>query len=926
MTINDIERDPAVVEEQPITDEVTDEQVDTAPVEQAETVDASGVQEQEPDIRLLPVLPLRGTVVFPLSVVPLAAAQPRSIRLIDEVMSGDRVVAMVMQKDAEIEGAGPDDCYTVGTITTIHTMMRVPDGSVRLAVQGTERMKILEWISEEPFLMARVQVWPEPFDETVEVQALSRNTLDLFQRLVSIVSHLPDELVTAALNVDDPRHLVYLVATNLRMDPEEKQALLELESVKEKLERLNAFIAKELDVLELGKKLQSEVQEEMSKSQREYYLREQLKAIQRELGETNETEAEVNELRTKIDEAGMPEEAEREAKRELDRLSKLPPAAAEYGVIKTYLDWLTSMPWNKSTENEIDIQKTREILEAEHYGLDKIKERILEYLAVRKLKQQQAEERGETPVNREPILLLVGPPGVGKTSLAQSIAKSLGRELTRMSLGGVRDEAEIRGHRRTYVGAMPGRIVQAIRRAGSNDPVFVLDEVDKLGNDWRGDPSSALLEVLDPEQNNSFRDHYLDVAFDLSKVMFIATANLLDTIPAPLRDRMEILELSGYTDEDKLNIARKYLVPKQLKANGLLFEPKVDDSVDGETAPQRDRTEILKLTDYTEEEKLNLARKYRTPEQLMDNDLPSEPKAHESADGESAEQAEATPAFEFTDAALLQMIRHYTREAGVRNLEREIGTVCRKVATRVAEGREVPASIDVDQVREFLGRPRFFYEEAAARTAQPGVSIGVGVSSVGGDIMFIEATRMPGKGAWTVTGQLGDVMKESAQAALSLVRSRAKDFAIDPDFLQHSDIHIHVPAGAIPKDGPSAGVAITTALVSLLSGIPVRDDVAMTGEITLRGQVMPVGGIKEKSLAARRAGLTTFILPKRNEVDLDDLPQELKDEMTFVTATTIDEALAVSMPEEFHRRRAEFANSPVASVGSSQQGIVAAQG
>jgi ATP-dependent Lon protease len=880
MTMNDTERDPVVIDEQPSAEGVTEELVSAAPDDDATTADVTEQPEPVRDIRLLPVLPLRGTVVFPLSVVPLAAAQPRSIRLIDEVMSGDRVVAMVMQKDAEVEGAGPEDCYEIGTVTTIHTMMRVPDGSVRLAVQGTERMKILEWISEEPFLMARVEVWPEPIDDSVEVQALSRNTLDLFQRLVSIVSHLPDELVTAALNVDDPRHLVYLVATNLRMEPEEKQALLELESVKEKLEKLNAFIAKELDVLELGKKLQSEVQEEMSKSQREYYLREQLKAIQRELGETNETEAEVNELRTKIDEAGMPEEAEREAKRELDRLSKLPPAAAEYGVIKTYLDWLTSMPWNKSTEGDINIPKTREILEAEHYGLEKIKERILEYLAVRKLKQQQAEERGETPVNREPILLLVGPPGVGKTSLAQSIAKSLGRELTRMSLGGVRDEAEIRGHRRTYVGAMPGRIVQAIRRAGSNDPVFVLDEVDKLGNDWRGDPSSALLEVLDPEQNNTFRDHYLDVAFDLSKVMFIATANLLDTIPAPLRDRMEILELSGYTDEDKLNIARKYLVPKQLKANGLVFEPKTE-----EPAPDTDGEAATATAPETD-----------------------------------------APQYSFTDAALLQMIRHYTREAGVRNLEREIGTVCRKVATRVAEGREVSPSIDVDQVREFLGRPRFFYEEAAARTAQPGVSIGVGVSGVGGDIMFIEATRMPGKGAWTVTGQLGDVMKESAQAALSLVRSRAKDFAIDPDFLQNSDIHIHVPAGAIPKDGPSAGVAMATALVSLLSGIPVRDDVAMTGEITLRGQVMPVGGIKEKSLAARRAGLTTFILPKRNEVDLDDLPQELKDEMTFVTATTIDEALAVSMPEEFHRRRAEFANSPVASVGSSQQGIVAAQG
>ena len=826
MTTQDTERNDGV--EATVADPQEPEASSTA-VPQSEDPAAEGTNQPGDAGEELPVLPLRGTVVFPLTVVPLAAAQPRSLLLIDEVMSGDRRVVLVRQKDDEQETAGPDDVYRIGTVATIHQMMRVPDGSVRLAIQGLNRVRISEFTREEPFLVARVQTATETVEESVEVEALSRNTVELFQRLVSLVSHLPDELVTAALNVEDPKHLVYLVATNLRMESDERQRLLELDSLQEKLMMLNGFIAKELDVLELGKKIQTDVQEELGKTQRDYFLREQLKAIQRELGEGEDGESEIAELRQRIDEANMPEEAEREANRELDRLSKLPAAAAEYGVIKTYLDWMASLPWQTTTEGEIDIPRARQILDEDHYDLERVKDRILEYLAVRKLKQDAAttSEDGEavSPA-REPILCFVGPPGVGKTSLAQSIARALGRELTRMSLGGVRDEAEIRGHRRTYVGAMPGRIVQALRRVGSKDPVFVLDEVDKIGNDWRGDPSSALLEVLDPEQNGTFRDHYLDVAFDLSQVMFIATANMLDPIPAPLRDRMEIIDLNGYTDDDKLQIARRYLIPKQLRAHGL-------------------------------------------------------PEEH----------------YQWTDEGLLVVIQGHTREAGVRNLERELGTICRKIATRVAEGREVSRTVGPDDVREYLGRARFMYEELAARTSQPGVAIGVGVTSVGGDIMFIEATRMPGKGSMTVTGQLGDVMRESAQAALSLVRARASELGIPPDFYEKSDLHIHVPAGAIPKDGPSAGTAMTTALVSLLTRVPVREDVAMTGEITLRGQVLPVGGIKEKALAAKRAGVTTFVLPKRNEVDLDDLPEGGREGMTFILASTIDEVVAAAFPE-----------------------------
>ena len=791
----------------------------------------------ENEILELPVLPLRGTVVFPLTVVPLAAAQARSLRLIDEVMSGDRTVALVMQKDAELEGAGPDDVYGVGTISTIHQMMRVPDGTVRLAVQGNERMRILEFIQEEPYLVARVQRAPEIIEESVEVEALTRNTLELFQRLVSLVAHMPDELVTAALNVDDPRHLVYLVATNLRMDAEERQHLLEIDSVRDKLATLNTFILKELDVLELGKKIQSDVQEELGKNQREFYLREQLKAIQRELGEGSETEAEVTELRTKIEESGMPEEALKEARRELDRLSKLPPAAAEYGVIKTYLDWLTTLPWNTSTEGEIDVAKARQILNDEHYDLEKIKDRILEYLAVRKLKQAAAAEAGveDSSLSREPILCFVGPPGVGKTSLAQSIAHALGRELTRMSLGGVRDEAEIRGHRRTYVGAMPGRIIQAIRRAGSNDPVFVLDEVDKLGSDWRGDPSSALLEVLDPEQNNTFSDHYVDVPYDLSKILFIATANQLEPIPAPLRDRMEIIELPGYTFDEKEHIARGHLIGKQLREHGI------------------------------------------------------------SAD-----------MMEMTDKALAKVIVAYTREAGVRNLERRIADICRAVAVEVASGRTEKRVIDEKDVVDILG-PEKFYNEVAERTEVSGVATGLAWTPAGGDILFIEATKMPGKGSLTLTGQLGDVMKESAQAALSYVRSKSQSLGLDANFLEKQDLHVHFPAGAIPKDGPSAGVTIVTALVSLLTGIHARGDTAMTREITLRGQVLPVGGIKEKVLAAHRAGIKRVVLPERNRKDVVDVPDQARQDLDFHFVSNLDEVLAATL------ERSPFAAAPAPS-------------
>ena len=813
-----------------------------------------GKQDEErlniPDV--LPVLPLKETVIYPFAVQPLGVGQERSIRLLDDVMHGKRLVVLVAQKSADTDSAGPDDIFKIGTVSRIARMIRMPEGTIQIIVQGLERVEIGEFTQEKPYLMAHVTQKPDTQEDDNETEAIKRNVVGYFQRLVALVQNVPEGVAAATLNLEEPRQVVYVIATFMQMELELRQKLLELDSVRAKLEELSSYMAHELEIFELGKKIQNSAQEEMGKLQREYLLREQLKAIQRELGEESEEQATVNELRRKIDEAKMPDEALKEANRELSRLEKLPTVSPEYSIIRTYVELLASLPWSKSTGEKIDVPHAREVLDHDHYDLEKIKERILEYLAVRRLKEERVADRlqreaeaatddadaeGRKPtqplqsaeairqINREPILCFVGPPGVGKTSLGQSIARALGRKFARMSLGGIRDEAEIRGHRRTYIGAMPGRIIQTLRRVEANDPVVMLDEVDKVGADWRGDPSSALLEVLDPEQNYNFRDNYLDLAFDLSRVMFIATANALEPIPAPLRDRMEILELSGYTEEQKLHIARNYLLPKQLEANGL---NKDELTVDDET--------------------------------------------------------------------LRRIARDYTREAGVRNLEREVGSLCRKVAKQIAEGRETPIHVTAEQLHDYLGRQRYF-EEAAERIDRPGIATGLVWTPVGGEIIFIEAASMPSKSSQlTLTGQLGDVMKESATAALSYVRSNAVALGLPPNVFEEQNIHIHVPAGAIPKDGPSAGVTMATVLVSLASGRNVRSDVAMTGEITLRGKVMPIGGIKEKVLAAYRSGIRTVILPKKNELDLmEDLPKELHEQMHFVYATDIRQVLEAAL-------------------------------
>ncbi|MCB9127019.1 MAG: endopeptidase La [Ardenticatenales bacterium] len=790
----------------------------------------------------LPILPLRNTVVYPQTVLPLSADQARAIRLIEDVNEGDKLIGLVTMTDPSIEVPGPNDVYTIGTMAQIHRLLRVPDGSVRIIIQGLERIRITEWLAEEPYLMAAVEAHEESAESDVEIEALSRNLLDLFDRYVELSPNLPEELMFAANNADDTLQLAYLIATPMRMELEEAQQILEANSVSEKLRQLTRLINQELEVLELGLKIQTEAQGEMERMQREYYLREQIKAIRKELGDSDESEL-VEDLRSQIRERGMSAEAEEQALRELERMEKMPPQAAEYSVIKSYIDWLLEIPWRETTEDNYDIVHAREVLDADHYDLEDVKDRIIEYLAVRKLARErgldglprdQVEGEAAAPQEAHPsvrpgsgvILALVGPPGVGKTSLGRSIARALGRNFTRMSLGGMRDEAELRGHRRTYIGAMPGRVMQALKREGTRNPVFMLDEIDKLGRDFRGDPTSALLEVLDPQQNSSFRDYYLDVDFDLSAVMFVATANELEPIPPPLRDRMEIIRLDGYTEGEKLHIARGYLIPRQLEANALR-----DDEIT------------------------------------------------------------------FTEAALSRMIEDYTREAGVRNLERQIGSIMRKVATQVARGEvHEPVEISADNVPEFLGKQKFF-AEVRARTAVPGVATGLAATAVGGDILFIEATRMRGEQKLTITGQLGDVMKESATIAHSFVRSKLAPLGIPADELTSYDMHLHVPAGATPKDGPSAGVTLVTAIVSLLTHRPVHSNVGMTGEVTLRGRVLPVGGIKQKVLAAYRAGLDTIILPRRNEADLDDLPAEVREAIRFVLVDDVGEVLSHALAD-----------------------------
>ena len=787
----------------------------------SDVADPAAPEVDPTDALLLPVLPLKDTVVFPEAVTPLAVGQERSIKLIDDVVAAERTLALVTVKNPEADPPGFDDLHEIGTLAVVHKLIKVPDGTLRILVQGTERVRLVEPAEDEPYLVARFEPLPDVIAETPELEALTREVQALFGRIIGLAAYLPEELQIAAANVDDPSALCHLVASTLRLKTDERQRLLEMVDVTERLRTVLVILNRELEVSELGSRIQSQVASEIDKGQREFFLRQQLKAIREELGEASDEAAEVEELRSQVEQKELPEEVRTVVDRELARLERLPAAAAEHGVVRAYVDWILSLPWSETTEDDLDLRRARRILDEDHFDLDKVKERIVEQLAVSKLKRDLA----------GPILCFVGPPGVGKTSLGHSIARALGRKFQRISVGGVRDEAEIRGHRRTYIGAMPGTIVRALRDAGSRNPVLLIDEIDKMGTDFRGDPSSAMLEVLDPEQNSSFRDHYLDLPFDLSKVLFICTANQLDTIPGPLLDRMDVIQLSGYTEEEKVGIARKYLVPKQLEAHGL------------------------------------------APGQVS-----------------------------FPPATLRLVVSEYTREAGVRNLERQLATACRKAATLVAKGKAKRIRVDERRVREWLG-PRRFSAEARRRTADPGVATGLAYTAVGGDVLFIEATAYPGEGKLTITGQLGEVMRESAQAALSWVRAHAAELGLPAGWFAEHDLPVHVPAGAVPKDGPSAGITMATAIASLVQGRPVSEEVGMTGEVTLTGQVLPIGGLKEKLLAAERAGLRRVILPRENEPDLDELPAETRSALEFVLADTMDDVLAAAFDGPASGRR-----------------------
>ncbi len=762
-----------------------------------------------PDV--LPVLPIRDIVVFPYMILPLFVGREFSIKAIDHALNTNRMILVVAQRDMSVELPKPEDLYSVGTICMIMRMLKLPDGRVKILVQGLSKAKISNFTQQEPFFIVEIQKLAEetPLEMTIEHEALIRNVKEQVDKAVSLGKTILPDVMVVIESINDPGRLADIVASNIGLKTEQAQEIMEIADPIERLRKISEMLAREIQLLTIQQKIQTEARGEIDKTQREYFLREQLKAIQKELGDIDERAEEIREFRKRIEEAGMPEKVLKEAEKQLKRLEKMHPDSAEAGTIRTYLEWLSELPWSKSTKDRLDIRAAEKVLNADHYNLEKVKERILEYLSVRKLKDKM----------KGPILCFIGPPGVGKTSLGRSIARALGREFVRMSLGGVRDEAEIRGHRRTYVGALPGRIIQGIKQAGTNNPVFMLDEIDKIGMDFRGDPSSALLEVLDPEQNNAFMDHYLAVPFDLSNVMFITTGNLADTIPGPLRDRMEILYLSGYTEEEKLHIAKKYLIPKQLEEHGITEK-------------------ILKIS----------------------------------------------------ESAIHQIISHYTREAGVRNLEREIANLCRKVAKDVAEGKAKKFKITSNNIHKYLGAPKYLPEEEMKRN-EVGVATGLAWTEAGGDVMYVEATVMKGRGGLTLTGQLGDVMKESAQAALSYVRSRAKQLGISVDIFSKSDIHIHVPAGAIPKDGPSAGITMATAIASAVTAMPVRKDIAMTGEVTLRGRVLPVGGLKEKTLAAKRLGIHTVIIPHRNQKDIEELPKYVKEGMKFISVETMDEVL-----------------------------------